>query len=180
MTKKGKVGGETRKWMMWLACYHCIWRGMHKPFIWRWRRLVREMKSRSYPGWKRPSLMKCSQHTKKLTTTRWAGKHMNVFTNKIRQLIGLTRFEGAKMEWLTKLTFITEIRVFARSQKSVPPGTCPRITVAIPDNESWWEKILPDMFGIWSECDSFYNEGYHQHGVGSGRNYEPCSICLYR
>ena len=33
---------------------------------------------------------------------------MDVFANKIRQLIGLAGFKGAGMERLTKLTFITE------------------------------------------------------------------------
>ena len=29
---------------------------------------------------------------------------------------------------------------------------CPRVTVAISDCENWREKILPDTFGIRSEC----------------------------
>ena len=36
-------------------------------------------------------------------------------------------------------------RVFAKFQESISPGTCPRVTMAIPDRESWCGKILPDM-----------------------------------
>ena len=57
---------------------------------------------------------------------------------------------------------------------------CPWVTVAIPDRESWWEKILPDMFGIWSECSSSHHEGYHQHSAGSARNCGPHYICIHR
>ena len=32
---------------------------------------------------------------RKLTMVRWAGKRVNVYANKIRQLDGLARFEGA-------------------------------------------------------------------------------------
>ena len=45
---------------------------------------------------------------RKLTMVKWAGKHMDVFVNKIKQLIRLARFEGAEMERLSKLAFITE------------------------------------------------------------------------
>ena len=38
---------------------------------------------------------------------RWAGECPDVFANKIKQLIGLAGFEGAEMEKLTKLAFIT-------------------------------------------------------------------------
>ena len=92
------------KWTMWLACYHYSWRGMRWPFTWRWRRLVREMQSRSKPSWKRPSLMMCSQHTENCP---WAGECVDFFTNKIRQLIGLAGFEGAEMERLIELVFVT-------------------------------------------------------------------------
>ena len=44
---------------------------------------------------------------RKLTMVRWAGERMDVFTNKIRQLIGLAGFEGAEMVKLTKLAFVT-------------------------------------------------------------------------
>ena len=42
---------------------------------------------------------------RKLTMVRWADKC--VFTNKIRQLIGLAGFEDAEMEKLTKQAFVT-------------------------------------------------------------------------
>ena len=71
--------------------------------------------------------------------------------------------------------------VFNRSQESVSPGTCPRVTVAIPDHDSWREKILPDTcLGFWSECSSSHHEGYHQHGADSGRNCEPRCIHVHR
>ena len=38
---------------------------------------------------------------------RWAGECVDVFAIKIRQLIGLAVFEGAGMEKLTKLVFVT-------------------------------------------------------------------------
>ena len=38
---------------------------------------------------------------RKLTMVRWAGECVDVFTNKIRQLIGMAGFEGAEMEKLT-------------------------------------------------------------------------------
>ena len=44
---------------------------------------------------------------RKLTMVRWAGERVDVFANKIRQLIGLAGFEGAEMEKLTKLAFVT-------------------------------------------------------------------------
>ena len=44
---------------------------------------------------------------RKLTMVRWASERMDVYTNKIRQLIGLAGFEGAEMEKLTKLAFVT-------------------------------------------------------------------------
>ena len=37
---------------------------------------------------------------------RLAREHVDVFTNKIRQLIGLAGFKGAKMKRLTKLAFV--------------------------------------------------------------------------
>ena len=44
---------------------------------------------------------------RKLTMVRWAGERVDVFVNKIRQLIGLAKFEGVEMEKLTKLAFVT-------------------------------------------------------------------------
>ena len=44
---------------------------------------------------------------RRLTMARWAGECLDVFTNKIKQLVGLARLEGAGMERLTKLTFVT-------------------------------------------------------------------------
>ena len=43
---------------------------------------------------------------RKLTMVRWTGEHVEVFANKIRQLVGLAGFEGAGIERFTKLTFI--------------------------------------------------------------------------
>ena len=43
----------------------------------------------------------------KLTMVRWTGERVDVFANKIRQLVGLAGFEGAEMERLTKLPFVT-------------------------------------------------------------------------
>ena len=98
---------DFRKWMMWLACYHYTWRGMHWPFTWRWKRLVSEMQSKSKPDWKRPSPMTRSQHTENWP---WSSEPANAWTssNKIRQLIGLACFKGAEMERLTKLALVTE------------------------------------------------------------------------
>ena len=44
---------------------------------------------------------------RKLTMVRWAGECINVYANKIRQLAGLARFEGAGLERFTKLAFVT-------------------------------------------------------------------------
>ena len=38
---------------------------------------------------------------------KWAGEREDIFANKIKQLIGLAGFEGAEIERLTKLTFVT-------------------------------------------------------------------------
>ena len=38
---------------------------------------------------------------------RWAGEHVDVYANKIRQLAGFTGFEGAGLERFTKLAFVT-------------------------------------------------------------------------
>ena len=35
---------------------------------------------------------------RKLTMVRWAGEHVNVYANKIRQLAGLAGFKGAELE----------------------------------------------------------------------------------
>ena len=70
--------------------------------------------------------------------------------------------------------------VFARSQESVSPGTCPRATMIIPDRESWREKILLDTFEIRSECSFSHHEGYPQHDAGPGRNCMPCGIRVHR
>ena len=70
--------------------------------------------------------------------------------------------------------------VFGRSQKSILPGTCPWVTVTITDREIWREKILPDTFGIRSECSSPHHEGFGQYSAGSGRNRGARSSCLHR
>ena len=44
---------------------------------------------------------------RRLAMVRWAGERVEVFANKIRQLIGLAGFEGAEMENLTKVAFFT-------------------------------------------------------------------------
>ena len=44
---------------------------------------------------------------RKLTMLRWAGERVDVYANKIRQLAGLAGFEGAGLEWFTKLAFVT-------------------------------------------------------------------------
>ena len=44
---------------------------------------------------------------RKLTVVRWASECVDVFTNNIRQLIGLAGFEGVEMEKLTKLAIVT-------------------------------------------------------------------------
>ena len=44
---------------------------------------------------------------RKVTMIRWAGKCMDVYANKIRQLVGLARFKEDGLERLTKLTFVT-------------------------------------------------------------------------
>ena len=44
---------------------------------------------------------------RKLTMVRWAGERVDVYTNKIKQLVGLAGFEGAGLEMFTKLAFIT-------------------------------------------------------------------------
>ena len=44
---------------------------------------------------------------RKLTMVRWAGERVDVYANKIRQLAGLERFEGAELERFTKLAFVT-------------------------------------------------------------------------
>ena len=38
---------------------------------------------------------------------RWVGKCVDVYANKIRQLVGLARFNGDGLEELMKLTFVT-------------------------------------------------------------------------
>ena len=43
---------------------------------------------------------------RKVTMIRWAGEHVDIYANKIRQLVGLARFNGDELERLTKLTFI--------------------------------------------------------------------------
>ena len=44
---------------------------------------------------------------KKLMMVKWAGECIDMFANKIRQLVGLAGFEGAEMERLTNLAFVT-------------------------------------------------------------------------
>ena len=44
---------------------------------------------------------------RKLTMVRWAGEHVDVYANKIRQLVGLAGFEGAGVEKFTNLAFAT-------------------------------------------------------------------------
>ena len=44
---------------------------------------------------------------RKLTMVSWAGERVDVYADKIRQLAGLTGFEGAGMERFTKLAFVT-------------------------------------------------------------------------
>ena len=44
---------------------------------------------------------------RKLTMIRWAGEHVDVYANKIRQSVRLARFRGDGLERLTKLTFVT-------------------------------------------------------------------------
>ena len=46
---------------------------------------------------------------RKVTMITWAGEHVDVYTNKIRQLVGLAGFKGDGLERLTKLTFITAL-----------------------------------------------------------------------
>ena len=41
---------------------------------------------------------------RKFTMVRWAGEHVNIYANKIRQLAG---FKGAGLERFTKLAFVT-------------------------------------------------------------------------
>ena len=43
---------------------------------------------------------------RKETMFRWAGERVDVYTNKIRQLVGLAGFKGDGLERLTKLTFV--------------------------------------------------------------------------
>ena len=43
---------------------------------------------------------------RKMTMIKWAGEHVDVYTNKIRQLVGLAGFKGDGLERLTKLAFI--------------------------------------------------------------------------
>ena len=44
---------------------------------------------------------------RKLTMVRWAGEHVDVYANKIRQLAGLAGFKEARLERFTKLAFVT-------------------------------------------------------------------------
>ena len=44
---------------------------------------------------------------RKVTMIRWAGKRVDVYAIKIRQLVGLARFKGDGLERLTKLAFVT-------------------------------------------------------------------------
>ena len=44
---------------------------------------------------------------RKVTMIRWAGERVDVYANKIRQLVGLARFKGDRLERLTKLAFVT-------------------------------------------------------------------------
>ena len=44
---------------------------------------------------------------RKLTMIRWAGKHVDIYANKIMQLTGLAGFEGAGLERFTKLAVVT-------------------------------------------------------------------------
>ena len=42
-----------------------------------------------------------------VTMIRWAGERVDIYANKIRQLVGLAGFKGDGLERLTKLTFVT-------------------------------------------------------------------------
>ena len=43
---------------------------------------------------------------RKVTMIRWAGVSVDVYTNKIRQLVGLAGFKGDGLERLTKPSFV--------------------------------------------------------------------------
>ena len=38
---------------------------------------------------------------------KWAGERVDVYANKIRQLVGLAGFKGDELERLMKLAFVT-------------------------------------------------------------------------
>lgn len=42
-----------------------------------------------------------------LTVVWWAGEQVNIYPNRIRQLVRLARYKGVGLERLTKLTFVT-------------------------------------------------------------------------
>ena len=44
---------------------------------------------------------------RKVTMIRWAGERVDVYANKIRQLVGLAGFKGDGLERQMKLTFVT-------------------------------------------------------------------------
>ena len=43
---------------------------------------------------------------RKETMIKWAGAHVNAYTKKIRQLVGLAGFKGDRLERLMKLVFV--------------------------------------------------------------------------
>ena len=49
----------------------------------------------------------CVRSVPESAMIRWAGEHVDVYANKIRQLVGLTEFKEYGLERLTKLTFVT-------------------------------------------------------------------------
>ena len=60
---------------------------------------------------------------RKETMIRWAGERVDVYANKIRQLVGMAWFKGDGLERLTKLTrgFLTQSQSdFNRCQTSKP------------------------------------------------------------
>lgn len=44
---------------------------------------------------------------RKLTLVRWSGEQVDIYTNRIKQLIGLAGFKVVGLERINKLTFIT-------------------------------------------------------------------------
>ena len=46
-----------------------------------------------------------SIHTS-LSLVRWAWEEVDVYTNRMRQLVGLAGFEGVRLERVTELTFL--------------------------------------------------------------------------